>query len=76
LDDVIMKITVIADKNGHILGTYRQPAQVPKGYPTFQIHGAPDHTVHELDLPADLEKIASAEELHRRLSEHLKKSAP
>jgi hypothetical protein len=68
-----MKITVIADKSGKILGTCRQPAQVPKGYPNFQIHGAPEHTVHELDLPAELEKITDAGEPHRRLSEHLKK---
>jgi hypothetical protein len=71
-----MKMTVIADKSGHILGTYRKPAQVPKGYPTFQIHGAPDHTVHELDLPAEFEKIVSAKELHQRLSEHLKSASP
>jgi hypothetical protein len=38
-----MKITVIADDKGNILGTYRQPAQVPKGYPTFKIHGGPGH---------------------------------
>jgi hypothetical protein len=34
-----MKITVVVDNNGHVLGTYSQPAQVPEGYPTFQIHG-------------------------------------
>ena len=43
-----MKITVIADKNGHILGTYRHPTQVPEGYPTFHIHGGAEHMVHEL----------------------------
>ena len=62
-----MKITVLTDKKGHVLGTYRQPAQVPKGYPTFQIHGGANHTVHELDLPPELEKVASAAELHQRL---------
>ncbi len=67
-----MKITVIADNKGNILGTYRQPVKVPKGYPTFKIHGGSDHTVHELDLPAEFEKIASADELHRRISDHLK----
>jgi hypothetical protein len=70
-----MKITVIADDKGNILGTYRQPAQVPKGYPTFKIHGGPGHKVHELDLPAEFEKIPSADELHRRLSDHLKNPA-
>ena len=58
-----MKITVVVDNNGHVLGTYSQPAQVPEGYPTFQIHGGPDDTVYELDLPAEYENIASADEL-------------
>ena len=71
-----MKITVIADKNGHILGTYRHPTQVPEGYPTFHIHGGAEHVVHELDLPPELENIASAEELHQRLNEHLKQMPP
>ena len=68
-----MKITVIVDQSGHVVGTYRQPAQVPEGYPTFQIHGGPGHTVHELDLPAEYENVASADELHRRLGEYLRK---
>jgi hypothetical protein len=71
-----MKITVIADKNGHVVGTYRKPAEVRRGHPTFQIHGGPDHTVHELDLPDEYEKVASAEELHKRLREHLSKASP
>ena len=71
-----MKMTVIADKDGNILGTYRQPTQVPKGYPIFQIHGGPDHSVHELDLPKEFEQITSADELHRRLGDHLKRTAP
>jgi hypothetical protein len=63
-----MKITVVTDKNGHVLGTYRHPAKIPEGYPNFQIHGAPEHTVHELELPAELEKVADAGELHPLLS--------
>jgi hypothetical protein len=71
-----MKITVIADKKGQVVGSYRHPAQIAKGQPTFQIHGAPDHTVHELDLPSEFEKVSSAEELHRRLAERLKNVSP
>ena len=71
-----MKITVIADKKGQVVGTYRHPAQVAKDQPALQIHGAPDHTVHELDLPNEYEKVSSAAELHRRLAEHLKKASP
>jgi hypothetical protein len=71
-----MKITVIADKKGQVVGTYRHPAHVAKDQPTLQIHGAADHTVHELDLPSEFEKVSSAEELHRRLAEHLKNASP
>jgi len=71
-----MKMTVIADKDGTILGTYRQPKHVPKGYPIFKIHSGPDHSVHELDLPKEFEHITSADELHRRLGDHLKRTAP
>lgn len=71
-----MKITVVVDNNGHVLGTYSQPAQVPEGYPTFQIHGGPGDTVYELDLPAEYENIASADELHRRLGEYLQQEPP
>ena len=71
-----MKITVIADKKGQVVGTYRHPAQVTKDHPTLQIHGASDHTVHELDLPNEYEKISSAVELHRRLADYLKNASP
>jgi hypothetical protein len=69
-----MKMTVITDKNGNVIATYRKPEKVPKGHPTMQLHGAADHTVHELDLPAEFEGIVSAKELHQRLGEHLKAS--
>ena len=66
-----MRITVIADKDGHVVGTYRKPAHVEKGHPTFHIHGGPGHTVHELDVSDEYEKVGSAAELHKRLREHL-----
>jgi len=72
-----MKMTVIADKDGTILGTYRQPKHVPKGYPIFKIHGGPDHSVHELDLPKEFEHITSADELPpARRSSQKNRSAP
>ena len=70
-----MKMTVIADKDGTVLGTYRQPKHVPKGHPVFKIHGGPDHSVHEFDLPKEFEHVTSADELHRRLGDHLKRLA-
>jgi hypothetical protein len=69
-----MKITVVVDKNGNVVGTYRQTEHPREGWPILQIRGAPGQTVHELDLPAEYENIASADELHRRIGEHLKKA--
>lgn len=69
-----MKMTVIADKSGQVVSTYTHPARPGKNDPTFQIHGGPEHTTHELDVPADFEKIESMDELHRRVGEYLKKS--
>jgi hypothetical protein len=70
-----MKMTVITDKNGHVVATYRQPTEKAsrEGQPVLRLHGGPDQTVHELDLPSEFEKVASADELHTRLREHLKK---
>jgi hypothetical protein len=67
-----MKITVVVAKDGSILGTYRQPAQTRPDQPTLQIGGGPGTTVRVIDLPQELEKITSADELHRRLAVHLK----
>lgn len=71
-----MKITVVVDNNGQVLGTYRQPPQVPAGYPAFQIGGGPGAAVHELDLPEEWENVASPEELHQRLEEYFAKGPP
>jgi hypothetical protein len=71
-----MKMTVIADKSGKVISTYMHPERPGKDDPTLHISGGPGHTVHELDVPADLKKIKSAEELHSRVGEHLKKLPP
>jgi hypothetical protein len=70
-----MKMTVIADKSGNVVSTYSHPAKRGKNDPVLQIHGGPGHTVHEIDVPAEYEKIKSAEELHRVVGEHLKGSS-
>jgi hypothetical protein len=70
-----MKMTVIADKSGKVISTYTHPTQAGANDPIFQIHGGPDHTSHELDVPAEFESIKSPEELHSRVGEHLKKQS-
>jgi hypothetical protein len=76
MESVTMKMTVIADKSGKVISTYMHPERPGKDDPTLHISGGPGHTVHELDVPADFEKIKSAEELHSRVGEHLKKLPP
>jgi hypothetical protein len=63
MESVTMKMTVIADKSGKVISTYMHPERPGKDDPTLHISGGPGHTVHELDVPADFEKIKSAEEL-------------
>jgi hypothetical protein len=67
-----MKMMVVTDKSGKVVATYRPPKKPGKDDPVFQFHALPDQSVHELELPAEYGKIESAEELHRRISEHLK----
>jgi hypothetical protein len=69
-----MKMTVITDKAGRVFSTYQHPDKPGKDHPTLHISGGVGHSVHELDLPAEFENIASADELHARVTEHLKKA--
>ena len=69
-----MKMTVITDKSGQVVSTYMHPERPGKDDPTLQIHGGAEHTTHEVDVPADFERIESMDELHRRVGEYLKRS--
>jgi hypothetical protein len=71
-----MKMTVITDKSGKVISTYTHPEKPGRNDPTLQIGGGPGHTVHELDVPREFDKIKSIEELHSRVGEHLKQSRP
>jgi hypothetical protein len=69
--DVIMKMTVITDKSGKVISTYRPPENPGEDDPIVQIGGGPDHHVHELDVPDEFRTIEDPEELHRRAGEYL-----
>jgi len=66
-----MNMTVIADKSGKVVSTYIHPERSGKDDPTLHIEGGPGHASHEIEVPADYEKIESIDELHRRVAEHL-----
>jgi hypothetical protein len=68
-----MRMTVITDTAGAIVSVYMHPAAAGENLPTLRIWGGPGHTTHEVDVPDDYEAIESVEELHARVSDHLKK---
>ncbi|HEY2159327.1 MAG TPA: hypothetical protein VGH33_27115 [Isosphaeraceae bacterium] len=71
-----MKITVVTGPDGKVIGTMRHPSDLPKGQPRMGLIAGPGQRLHELDLPAALEKITSGDELHHALAEHLRAHSP
>jgi hypothetical protein len=66
-----MKMTVITDSGGNIVGTAHFVGH--KGAPNHaRLHAGPGYTLHELEVPEDLTRMKSAAELHAKLQEHLK----
>ena len=63
-----MKIQILADTHGNVLGTLRDP-----NTPGVQFKFRPrdGHKVHHIELPKELEEVTDAEELHKRLRKHL-----
>jgi len=66
-----MKITVVTDRAGRIVGTAhhvrsRNPA-MGDGGPV----AGPGQSVHVIDLPSELESVKDAGEFHRRLKPHV-----
>ena len=68
-----MKIAVLTDREGKVLATIRGSEERVKGpVARFGLRvTVPGHKLHEIELPSHMEKILSAEELHRALKEHL-----
>ena len=68
-----MKMFVVLNRQGNVIGTFRpNPTQLP-GMPTLRPVDSPErgHKVHELDVPEHIGTIASAETLHRELKSFL-----
>jgi hypothetical protein len=69
-----MKITVITDRKGKVLGSVRHAAGT-KGAPAIGLVAGAGQTAHELELPRNLESVQSGDELHKALAELVKKRA-
>ena len=66
----MMKIVVITNRDGKIIGTAHQT----QGDPVAGYGGpgaGPGQKVQVIDFPSELERQQSAEELHRALEQHL-----
>jgi hypothetical protein len=68
-----MKMTIVTTKDGDIVATHRHEKEHKKGQAKFRLNALAGQSIHEIDMPPELEKITSAEELHSRLKKHLKK---
>jgi hypothetical protein len=66
-----MKITVITDAKGEVIGTARFPTKKVKGKPVFQPHATGGQKVHEIELPSHLESVEAAEDLHKELKKYI-----
>lgn len=64
-----MKITVITDLAGKVLGTARQPAE--EGQPVTALSAGAGQKAYEIELPTDLEDIESPGAFHEALERHL-----
>jgi len=67
-----MKITVIADKSGKVIGTARTGIS-EDGKVKFGLVPLAGHVHHEVDIPDDVSKIKSAAEFHKSLAKMVKK---
>ena len=67
-----MKIHVITDDKGNIVGTVHGIPGSHGDLPTAQPLPVPGQKVHEVELPKEMEGLRNAPELHKRLKEHLR----
>jgi hypothetical protein len=77
-----MKITVVTDENGHLVGTIQGQGLARKGNTISLKNGeaeagvflSPGHSAHELDVEDTLSKITDPIQLHEKLTPHLPKA--
>jgi hypothetical protein len=67
-----MKVHVITDDKGNVVGTVQAIAGSHGDSPVAKPMPLAGQKVHELDLPKELEGSRNADELHRKLKEHLR----
>jgi hypothetical protein len=68
-----MKVHVLVDKSGTVIGTFRPNQSQGQGNQAGFMP-LPDQKVHEVDVPPETFAIEQGEEFHRAVEVHLKKA--
>jgi hypothetical protein len=69
-----MKITVITDQRGNLVGTIRgHKLSEKQGNIEAGVFVSPGHKMHHLDVDEALGKLTDANEFHARLEKHIPK---
>ena len=66
-----MRIALVVDAGGAVIGTARLPAEPVGDRPVVTLEHAPGQTVYEVELPKELERVESALELHAGLQKYV-----
>ncbi|HYB80576.1 MAG TPA: hypothetical protein VED43_02765 [Mycobacterium sp.] len=68
-----MKITVITDERGNVIGTVGKPTSIKPEAGTGGPVAGPGQSIREVEVPKELQGVEDVTELHRRLADHLGK---
>lgn len=68
-----MKITVITDEKGNVIGTVRPAKSKSQNDPVYTPVAGPGQKLHEIELPSALQSVKSADVLHQKLKKYITK---
>jgi hypothetical protein len=71
-----MKLTIITDEQGGLVGTIREAGQKAaavkgNGDPRAHVVVDPKHRTHEVEVPDELHSITDANKFHEKLSRYV-----
>jgi hypothetical protein len=70
-----MKLTMITNEEGELVGTIREAAQssagTGNGHPRARVIVDPAHKTHEVEVPDELHHVTDANEFHEKLQQYM-----
>ena len=66
-----MRLTVVTDQTGKVVGTARQLGEGDPAAGSGGLVAGPGQEVHAIDVPDELQEIQDPDELHSRLKGYL-----